>query len=90
MKYFTNAITYNSSLIQAYVAKSESEISLGRFSTAEETALKAVSLNRQFVPARAQYAKALALNGNAEQAITEADEILAQYPGFANAHDRQG
>ena len=85
LKYFTNAITYNSSLIQAYVAKSESEISLGRFSTAEETALKAVSLNRQFVPARAQYAKALALNGNAEQAITEADEILAQYPGFANA-----
>ena len=85
LQYFTNAVNYNSGLIQAYVAKSESEISLGRFSTAEETALKAVSLNRQFVPARAQYAKALALNGNAEQAVIHADEILAQYPGFVNA-----
>lgn len=85
LQYFTNAITFNSGLLQAYVAKSESEISLGQFSTAEETALKAVSLNRQFVPARAQYAKALALNGNAQQALVEADEILSQYPDFANA-----
>ena len=85
LQYFTNAITFNPTLLQAYVAKSESEISLGQFSTAEETALKAVSMNRQFVPARAQYAKALALNGNAQQALVEADEILSQYPDFANA-----
>jgi tetratricopeptide (TPR) repeat protein len=85
LQYFTNAVNYNPGLIQAYVAKSESEISLGHFSLAEETVLKAISINRQFVPALAQYAKALALNGNAEQAIIHADEILAQYPEFVNA-----
>ncbi len=85
LRYLTNAVTYNPSLVQAYVAKSEAEISLGRFSVAEETALKAVSINKQFVPAKAQYAKTLAINGNAEQAIIEADQILAQYPGFTNA-----
>jgi len=85
LQYFTNAVTYNPSMIQAYVAKSEAEISLGQFGAAEETARKAVNLNRQFVPARAQYAKALALNGNGDQALAEADEILAQFPGFPNA-----
>jgi len=85
LKFFTNAVTYQPSLIQAYVAKSDAEIGLGRFGVAEETARQAVSINRQFVPALAQYAKALALNGNAEQALVEADQILDQYPGFVNA-----
>jgi tetratricopeptide (TPR) repeat protein len=85
MNEFETAIKLDASLLLAYLEKANLLLMHGELDNCETTLKAALQRNKNFIPARGAYARLLAIRRRPQEALQQAEEVLAQAPNNEDA-----
>jgi tetratricopeptide (TPR) repeat protein len=82
---FDNAIKADPSLLPAYLEKANLQLRRGEWEACNTTLQAVLRINRNYVPAMGAYAKLLAIRNHPQEALQQADGVLAVMPNNEDA-----
>jgi tetratricopeptide (TPR) repeat protein len=85
MAEFNAAIKYDASILPAYLEKANLQLMRGEMEACDTTLKEALQQNRNYIPARGAYAKLLAMRQHPQEALQQAQEVLAVLPDNEDA-----